>query len=1048
MLAGCSRPEADEHARVGQEIRRALGHIRPLEPRLTLDTGWAPCTAESQKSRTAAGCLDEDLIRTEIPAARCSPPAPRAGFFDLVRRLKPAASQQRSGVLATLPLFIDAGETNTLASIQALSNAGERPEDLADLSALYLHLAGITDRPDLILESLEASSKALEQRPRDSRALFNWALGLSRLNLAATAGRSWKSYLASAPADGWAAEARGHLDLAARPTYRQRWTSEVEPALRHAARIGDVEGLRAIVFRHRQRSREWAERDLLLEWATANGETADLALATAGLIGTALTESTGDRMLAEGVAAITSARETGQGVARLRTGHQELAAGIDDLYRNWQLARARDHFRRAQDALSASPFALWADLYLGLIAFYQGDYPRAERLLEDLAARADAKRYPALTGRRLWIEGLIAASTNHLADSVELYRRASTIFCAMGEEENLAAVHALSSEILNKLGRYEESWLHLYDALTRIDLIFDPIRHHAVLEVAILNLRRQGLSRAGLAFAEEHLHVARRTGSAQILHYAFMHRAHFRHALGDLRGAEADLAQAARAAGGLKDPSLRQRSIADFDLVSAEMRLATEPSRVIPLLNRAIQQYEGTQYAYLLPQAYDLRARAFLRLGELNLAEHDLAQQIDKYETSADEILKDVFRLSLLDQTAPAFDEMIELQATKLGRPLLALEYCERGRYRALLDARARASQALPAGKGPVPPTDFDPRLLQPGLPREAAILELSLLDDHLLSWVVTRAEIRMVVQKVRRQEIARQIRQLVDSLDSGRVPAASRDLYDLLVRPVEPYLGGASHLVVVPDKELFFVPFEVLVDRRKGHFFVEDWTVSYAPSAWLHLDLRSRLASTRRPPRDAVVAATGAQGSGGRYAPLPEAVAEARSVAALYPHGSLLANPTKERFLAALSRCRILHFSGHAVSNAGQPFASKLVLTDTSRERTDLYAYELYDQRLPHLKLVTLSACGTAEPAKPALGMAATLAGPFLAAGVPQVIGSQWQVEDVSTRRFFTAFHRRFAQGVGAAAALRSTKLEFLHSGDPSLASPRVWGAFVLVGG
>jgi CHAT domain-containing protein len=904
-------------------------------------------------------------------------------------------------------------------------------------------MAGLADRPDLLLESLEASTASLAILPNAPPALFNRALALSRLNLSTTARSAWETYRVTAPQDDWSLEAEGFLARSAPDSYQQRWRSEVEPALRRAALRGDRQGLRVLVASHRQRSREWAERELLPQWASESDEDAGEALEIARRIGNALAEISGDRMLAEGVKAIGDATPAGR--ERLRKGHRELSAGVDELYLHWRLERARGHFRRARKSLSESPYALWADFYLGLVTYYQGNYDPAAATLQRLEKRVSLKRHPALEGRVRWVQGLTAAATFRLEDSAAHYLRALQIFCASEEEENLATVHALRGEILHKLGLFEESWRHFYNALAMIDRIFDPIRRHAVLEAATLSARRQGLYHAGLVLSDEHLAVARRIGSAQILHYAFMHRASFRHLLGNLRGAKTDLAEAAHAAEGLKDPDLRQRTAADFELVSAEIEAETDPGRAIPLLNRTIAQYESKEFAYLLPQAYGARAQAFLGLGDLASAEQDLARQIRIYEGSADGTHQDVFRLSLLDQAAPAFDEMIELQATKLDRPVLGLEYCERGRYRAFLNAW-RNAPGLPFRSRPLSWIRFDPRRLQDGLPEGVAIIEYSLLDGHLLSWVITRSGVEMAAQRVPRQDLARRIRGLGRALAREGAPAASQELYDLLVRPAEPLLGGASHLVIVPDKELFLVPFEALIDRQTGRFLIEDRLVSYAPSASLWVHLREKMARPAAP--QLVVAATGALNGGARYERLPQAPAEARAIAALHPRGRFLPNPDKKTFLSALSKARVLHFSGHAVSNAEQPFASKLVLADTATEQVELYTWELYDRTFSNLELVVLSACGTVKASRPGLGMAATLAGPFLAAGVPQVIGSQWRVEDEPTRRFFEAFHRHLAQGADAPSALRATKLAFLHSGNADLASPRVWGAFVLVGG
>ncbi len=1041
ILAGCRSHEPDERKNTATEIRQFLGDVRPIEPRLTLDTGWGPCIPVPRKS-VASTCSLEELARAGLPVQRCSPTPTQAtpGFQKLVQLVR-----RKRSVLPVLPLFIRTDETSTQAIIKTLAVAGKNQEYLSDLSAIYLHLAGITNDPELLLASLEASSKALELRPDDVPALFNRALALSRLNLAATAHRAWKAYLATAPTDDWSAEAQGFLARSSPISYQQKWNTEVEPALRNAAFRGDLQELQTLVKHHWQRSREWAEVELLTEWASANGESSRNALAAAGLVGKVLLGITGDRMLVEGVAAIDAANTTRRGIARLRTGHQELAAGLNELYKEWRLEPALHHFERAKLALSESPFALWADLYISLIHFYKEDYAQAADLLEALDRRVDRERYPTLAGRVLWIKGLTAASTYHLADSVLHYQQALQIFCTINEEQNLAAVHALLSEALSKLGRFEDSWPHIYNALTKVDRIFDPIRHHAVLEAAILNARRQGFHHAGLAFADEHLVMAPSTGSAQILHYAWMHRGSLRYVLGDLQGAKTDLAEASRLA--VEDPNLSQRSTADLKLASAQIQMETDPSHAVNLLSQTIERYEHTKYKYLLPQAYGARAQAFQRLGDLASAERDLDSQIEIFENSAGEIQQDVFRLSLLGQAAPSFDKMIELQTTKLGRPDRGLEYSERGRRRAFLDAWARASLAQASRMKPPVWESFDPVRLRTGLPPDVAVLEYSLLDNHLLSWVVTRSGVKMLTLNVRRQDIVRRIHDLERGLARDAAPQASHELYDLLVRPAAPLLGGASRLIIVPDKEIFLVPFEALVDRQTGRFLVESKVISYSPSASLYVNLRERSARTRKKAPGHAVAATGAQNGGFKYELLSQAPLEARSISALYRRGNLLINPSKKQLLDALSQSQVLHFSGHAIPNAEQPFASKLVLADTPTEHVELYAWELYDRSFPQLELVVLSACGTAEASHPELGMAATLAGPFLAAGVPRVIGSQWRVKDDSTRRFFTSFHRRVAAGADAAVALRHTKLEFLHSGNAELTSPRVWGAFVLVG-
>ncbi|HSS48574.1 MAG TPA: CHAT domain-containing protein, partial [Thermoanaerobaculia bacterium] len=98
-------------------------------------------------------------------------------------------------------------------------------------------------------------------------------------------------------------------------------------------------------------------------------------------------------------------------------------------------------------------------------------------------------------------------------------------------------------------------------------------------------------------------------------------------------------------------------------------------------------------------------------------------------------------------------------------------------------------------------------------------------------------------------------------------------------------------------------------------------------------------------------------------------------------------------------------------------------------------------------LRLAVLSACRTAVGYYPESEEISHLAGAFLAAGVPAVVASLWEVEDSAAATLMTAFHRRLAAGIQPAEALRQTQMELAGSPDPRLASPATWAAFRLLG-
>ncbi|HEY6328232.1 MAG TPA: CHAT domain-containing protein, partial [Blastocatellia bacterium] len=91
-----------------------------------------------------------------------------------------------------------------------------------------------------------------------------------------------------------------------------------------------------------------------------------------------------------------------------------------------------------------------------------------------------------------------------------------------------------------------------------------------------------------------------------------------------------------------------------------------------------------------------------------------------------------------------------------------------------------------------------------------------------------------------------RQFRQAISSSD-GQYETLGRDLYDTLIAPAATDLVGKSHLVVVPDGELWSLPFQAL-ERDGGHFLIEDLPVTYAPSlAALGYALSSEIGGTNR---------------------------------------------------------------------------------------------------------------------------------------------------------------------------------------------------------
>jgi CHAT domain-containing protein len=183
----------------------------------------------------------------------------------------------------------------------------------------------------------------------------------------------------------------------------------------------------------------------------------------------------------------------------------------------------------------------------------------------------------------------------------------------------------------------------------------------------------------------------------------------------------------------------------------------------------------------------------------------------------------------------------------------------------------------------------------------------------------------------------------------------------------------------------------------------------------------------------------------------LPGAEAEASEIAALYGEPTLLTGrgATKAAFLAGIPRSEIVHYAGHATSG-DTPAKARLLFAADGRTADSgaLSLQELAKQSFPRARVVVLAACRTAAGTVSRVEGALSLGRPFLAAGVPDVVASLWDIDDSVSRRFFVAFHRALLERGDPSRALRDVQLSFLRGRDPSSSHPASWAAFIVMGG
>jgi len=287
------------------------------------------------------------------------------------------------------------------------------------------------------------------------------------------------------------------------------------------------------------------------------------------------------------------------------------------------------------------------------------------------------------------------------------------------------------------------------------------------------------------------------------------------------------------------------------------------------------------------------------------------------------------------------------------------------------------------------------------------------------------------------------------------------------------------SSLVIVPDGQLYDLPFEAIVtSARSGsagsiRYLQDDVTIRYAPNA---LDL----INARAPMNDSILAYGGfapvefakasEEGSedpsasiselvamlrSGRYGDLPNTADEIDAASSATDGESYFREDADERTVRSKAgQFGILHFATHAFADQEHPERSGLVMHDAHPETkppsgTDgsdniLYASEISTLPL-RADLVVLSGCETGTGHYARGEGVQSLARAFNYAGVPNVVSSLWKVDDRATKEIMVKFYEKLAEGMGKADALAEAK-RWYREEYPN-APPSHWAAFILIG-
>lgn len=927
-------------------------------------------------------------------------------------------------------------------------------------------------------ESLEHLNRALELDAALLEARFNRALLYRRMSLLNQAESDWRSYLEKDPASGWADEARQNL-------------REIEEQRNKSSRdAGQTLRDFYIAYNGKDDNRAW---ELLQRNYTSAGNAITNALLASYLEQEAKSDETtgGELELLAYVGQLEFERSGDSYTANLtrfyrlsvpaqRRGLALARVQLMKGYEQYLLSNFNEAFNYYGQASLAFNEAgseceyTFTEYLIGLCYVLRFDSASAAPVFERLLLTCAGRGYAWLRGQSLYRVAMLKLHENKYSEAIKDSEKALEVLEHVRDVNGTLKVLILLADQYQSLNDEKRSLGFLQRALSLTgEGKPEPLQVWGIYTALGLNLSSLELYAATLEYQKESVRLALEMGRPLLISRS---HAYLGLTYGNLKlydDALAHIEQAASAGSRLSGDSSGQEMVANTSLYAGEIyRRRGELDTAVEAYDRAINFYARLNFPYFRYAAHKGKLLALLARNDDESIAQELQTVLALFERYRIDMTAEDHRNTFFDVEQSVYDRAMDFAYTRKRDIRLAVEYSELSRARSLLDAIRQGAQVSGSEESPelrlrsasAPLTVSD---IQQKMPESAQILQYAVLDDKLLIWVITRSGISTEEVRIGARELEEKVRAYLrtvnraSAFEASQSERAARELYQILISPVEPRLDKARLLCVVPDKILHHLPFGALVSVSVGRYLVEDFRLATAASASVFVECSEEAARKTGLSEETLLSVGDPNFDRAAFAslpPLPSARAEAKAITAYYKPSSLLLgdDAREETVKSKVVKANVANFALHYVVDEQSSINSGMVLAGERRghEQGDgedgvWRVYEIYRMRLPQTRLVVLSACQTGVEQQYRGEGAISAARPFIAAGVPVVVASLWAVDSDSTARLIVNFHKhRTRDRLPTAEALRRAQLELIKGEDEHYRQPHYWAAFAAIGG
>jgi CHAT domain-containing protein/tetratricopeptide (TPR) repeat protein len=1042
-------------------LQTAYREQRPIEARLS-DFKYAPQPNErggAEKVDSIQRDLAGTLLLQEVSRNPTAKAHHAAGQYYLARREFSSAIEQ-----LTAALTLDPNNAKIHSDLGAALLELGRIESTGSEKGKELETFG---------RSLEHLQKALELDPSLLEAYFNRALLFQYMMPSKQAETAWKEYLQKDSRSPWAEEAKRNLKLIEdRRATSWHEGNEVKDFLSAELVRNDDTAWRVIGENYSSAGNEVTNHllDSLFGVESMNQESdKDSIFRALSYVAKLEANRAGDQYTSDLV------RQYQRAPQQLRPKLESARAHMRDGYRLFteskfsealtEYTKAKSYYKEAQDQISD----VFVEYRLAHCYVFLPDVSRAQLAFKRLLNICEANHYRWLVAQCLFGLAHVSADRSEYSKAIDYSERALAEFEKVGDLNGILNSLTQLADFHEAVNRVSKALTYLGRAMTLANSEqAKPMQRWGILNQIGFSMTSLQLYAAALFYQKEALGIAVDMSRPLLLSrsYAYVGSAlaamrRYTEAVNEATAAFEIGRSISTSTGGLEIMANASQQLGDI------YRKAGRCDKAIENYDSSIKLYGHLNFAYYSYMAHKGKLNCFMATSDNDAIAAELRTVLDLFESYRSKITVESQRNSYFDAEQSVYDTAISYEFVRRHDRLTAFDYSERSRARSLLDAvQFGASLRKDGGETGLDFSKVSHPLsiveLREKMPGNTQIIQYAALEDRLLIWIVDKSAVQSVEVPVGSKALTDIVKVYLEGIKERSSDQSNRakELYRILLQPIEPYLNKSKTLCVVADKILHYLPLGALISPVTSRYVIQDYELTSAPSSSVFVNL-SFAAERKAGAFDEKLLSVGNphfnRVSFDWLRELPSSAREATEVAVLYPkHHVLIGDEATETAIKTeIETSDVAHFAMHYALNEQTEMLSGFPLTP---ERTSMpsdemsngffQSYEIYHLNLRRPRLVVLSACSTGIEKQYQGEGAIGAARPFLIAGVPIVVASLWAVDSDASAELMVSFHKYRREGLTVTKALRKAQIDMIEGQGSHYRLPYYWAPFLSIGG